>query len=178
VTAAWPFDTDAKQDDPLTALRIPVVTSFNPGWKYIAAYIDVDTSKYSWGSTERPTDAEAAMIASFIKEYKHHWFRESYQRRLSERPLDVDSGCNTTVFIKYGPNDWGYRRCSWEHGPLFVPSGPNLRGTKREYVKNSGPLPLEQVMDLCHTFVKETMPHWLKWKADHPETFSTIPKES
>ncbi|MFG3136114.1 hypothetical protein ACGFZA_07810 [Streptomyces sp. NPDC048211] len=175
---AWPFDTDAKRNDPLTVLRIPVVTSFKPRWKYIAAYIDVDTSKYSWGSTERPTDAEAEMIGSFIEEYKHHWFRESYHRKLAERPLDVDSGCNTTIFIKYGPDDWGYRRCSWEHGPLFVPSGPTLRGTKHEYAKNAGPLSLEQVMDLCHTVSEEPMPHWLKWKADHSEIFPATPKES
>lgn len=172
---AWPFDTDAKQDDPLTALRVPVVTSFNPQWKYIAAYIDVDISKYSWGSTERPTDAEAAMIASFIEEYKHHWFRESYHRELAKRPLDVDSGCNTTIFIKYGPDDWGYRRCSWEYGPLFLPASPKMRGNHPEM---PGPLTLEQVMDWCRSPGDEPMLHWLKWKADHPETFSTTPKEN
>ncbi|MFJ4785062.1 hypothetical protein [Streptomyces sp. NPDC088794] len=70
-TQAWPFGTDAIQHDPLTALRIPVVTSFNPMWKYVAAYIDVDRSRFSWGSQERPTDAEASMLASFIEEDRH-----------------------------------------------------------------------------------------------------------
>lgn len=170
-TEAWPFETDAKQDDPLTAMRIPVVDSFNPRWKYVAAYIDVDTSRYSWGSQERPTDAEAAMIASFIEEYKHHWFNERYKARLLERPLDVDSGCNTTVFIKYGTDDWGYRLCSWQYGPLFVPVGPNLRGGDYEYAKCPGPLTLEQVMDRSHTIVDEPMQHWLDWKAAHPDVF-------
>lgn len=168
---AWPFGTDAIENDPLTALRIPVVTSFNPEWKYVAAYIDVDTSRYSWGSTERPTDAEAAMLASFIDEYKHHWFNESYHRKLAQRALDVDSGCNTTIFIKYGPDDWGYRLCSWQYGPMYVPVGPKLRGGKYDDGKHSGPMSLEQVMDLRHTIVHEVMPHWLEWKATHPEVF-------
>ena len=170
-TTVWPFGADAIENDPLTKLRIPVVTSFNPEWKYVAAYIDVDTGPYSWGSSERPTDAEAAMIASFIKEYKHHWFRESYQRKLAERPLDVDSGCNTTVFIKYGPDDWGYRLCSWTYGPTYVPAGPKLRGGKYDEDKQPGPLRLAQVMDRRHTIVDEVMQHWLDWKAAHPEVF-------
>lgn len=167
----WPFGTDAKENDPLTKLRIPVVDSFNPGWKYVAAYMDVDRSKYSWGSKERPTDAEAAMLASFIEEYKHHWFNEWYKARLLERPLDVDSGCNTTVFVKYGTDDWGYRRCSWTYGPLYVPVGPGLRGGEYDKDKQPGPLTLVQVMDRCHTIVDDVMPHWLRWKADRPEVF-------
>lgn len=169
-TTAWPFGTDAKQDDPLTALRIPVVDSFNPGWKYIAAYIDVDTSRYSWGSKERPTDAEAAMIASFIEEYKNYFFNDWYKGKLLERPLDVDSGCNTTVFIKYANDDWGFRRCSWIYGPTYVPMGPNHpdRGAP-------APLTLEQVMDRSHTIGDGPMQHWLDWKAAHPDIFPTAP---
>jgi hypothetical protein len=170
----WPFGTDAKQDDPLTALRIPVVTSFNPGWKYVAAYIDVDRSPYSWGSQERPTDTEAAMIASFIEEYKHHWFNDSYKAKLLQRPLDIDSGCNTTVFVKYAADDWGYRRCSWEYGPLFVPVGPKQRGGEYDQDKQPGPLTLEQVMDRSHTIVGDKpMQHWIDWKAAHPDVFTT-----
>ncbi|MEW2266925.1 hypothetical protein [Streptomyces sp. NPDC047868] len=170
----WPFGTDANENDPLTALRIPVVTSFNPEWKYVAAYIDVDTGKYSWGSQERPTDAEAAMLASFIEEYKNHWFNQTYKARLLLRPLDVDSGCNTTIFVKYGENDWGYRLCSWEYGPMYVPTKPQSRGTEHEYAKHPGPLGLEQVMDLRHTVVDEAMPHWLNWKATYPEVFPAV----
>jgi hypothetical protein len=167
----WPFGTDAKENDPLTKLRIPVVDSFNPGWKYVAAYIDVDCTPYSWGSKERPNDAEAAMLASFIEEYKHHWFNEWYKARLLERPLDVDSGCNTKVFIKYGVDDWGYRLRSWQYGPLFVPVGPGLRGGEHDRDKQPGPLTLEQVMDRSHTIVDEVMPHWAEWKTAHPDVF-------
>jgi hypothetical protein len=166
-TAAWPFGTDADRDDPLTLLRVPTVWTFNPMWRYVAAYIKPHTENpYHWGSTERPTDAEAAMLASFIQEYLQHWFRDSYIRKLAERPLDVDSGCNTTLFVKYGPDDWGYRLASWDRGPLFVPQAPQ--------VKDRGePMSLERVMDRRHTIADDKpMQHWLDWKAQHPEVFA------
>jgi hypothetical protein len=169
----WPFGTDANEHDPLTQLRIPVVASFNPQWKYVAAYIDVDLSPYSWGSQERPTDQETAMLASFIDEYKQYFFNEMYQSKLLERPLDVDSGCNTTVFVKYGTGDWGYRLTSWTYGPTYVPVGPNLRGGKYDEDKKPGPLSLQQVMDRRHSIGDEPMKHWLDWKAAHPAVFAS-----
>ncbi|MGY0062801.1 hypothetical protein ACWY4P_40750 [Streptomyces sp. LZ34] len=164
---AWPFDAD--RDDPLTKLRIPVVDSFNPEWRYVAAYLKPSTGPLEgppFGSVERPTDAEARMIASFIEEYLQYFFRESYQRKLAQRPLDVDGGCNTTVFIKYGPDDWGYRRCSWTYGPTFAPGPPG--SLSRDAV---GAMTLEQVMDRTHTVVGEPMQHWQDWKAQHPDVF-------
>ncbi|MBZ6102716.1 hypothetical protein [Streptomyces olivaceus] len=171
--AAWPFGTDAAEHDPLTKLRIPVVTSFNPEWKYIAAYIDVDTSRYSWGSAERPTGAEAAMLRSYIDEYIHYFLGDRERQRMLKRPLDVEGRVVTRVFIKYGTDDWGYRVVTWQNGPTYVPSSPKTRGTEHEYTKHPGPLSLEQVMDLCHTIGDEPMPHWLDWKAAHPEVFPT-----
>lgn len=164
----WPYDAD--RDDPLTALRIPVVTSFNPRWYYIAALMAVDTGPYSWGSAERPTDVEATQLASFIQEYIHHWYNERYKRKLAERPLDVDGGCNTTVFVKYGPDDWGYRMVSWQYGPLFVPGAPKQRASHPDE-HPVGPLNLEQVMDRRHTIGDKPMDHWTQWKADHPDVF-------
>jgi hypothetical protein len=175
---AWPFGTDAKQDDPLTALRIPVVGSFNPMWKYVAAYLNPveDGPDYlkgpPFGSLSRPTDAEAAMIASFIEEYIKHWFNDGYQAKLAKRALDVDGGCKTIVFIKYGEDDWGYRVTTWEFGHTFVPPPPSFR-EKYPDEACGGPLTLEQVMDRKHTIGDEPMPHWLDWKAAHPEVFPT-----
>ncbi|MFJ4624239.1 hypothetical protein [Streptomyces sp. NPDC088812] len=177
-TAHWPFGTDADRDDPLTELRVPAVNSFNPGWHYVAAYLKpvTDGPDYlkgpPFGSNERPTDREAQMLASFLLEHRRYWFRnQGYARKMDRRPLDVDSGWNTTVFIKYGPDDWGYRRCSWMYGHTFVPPGPSYR---ERYPDEScgGPLSLEQVMDRAHTLGSdEPMDHWVKWKADHPDVF-------
>ncbi|MFE7780359.1 hypothetical protein [Streptomyces nigrescens] len=167
---AWPFGTDADRDDPLTALRIPAVGSFNPRWKYVAAYLKPATGDLAgppFGSNERPTGEEARMLASFIQEYIQHWFNEGYQARLAERALDVDSGCNTTVFIKYGPDDWGHRRCSWSMGPTFVP-GP--AGSPSREV--AGQLTLAKLMDRIHTIADDKpMKRWQEWKAAHPEVF-------
>ena len=168
MTAAWPFGTDADENDPLTKLRIPVVTSFNPMWKYIAAYIDVDSGPYSWGSQARPTDAEAAMLASYIDEYIHYFLGDRERQRMLKRPLDVEGRVVTRVFVKYGPDDWGYRVVTWQYGSLFVPGPPSQRGTEHEHPKHPGPLSLAQVMDLDHSIY---LKRWLGWKAAHPEVF-------
>lgn len=173
MTAAdpWPFGTDADRDDPLTALRVPAVESFNPMWKYVAAYVRPESETGAhWGSAERPTDAEAAMLASFIREYLQHWFHDGHIRRLGERLLDVDTGV-TTLFVKYGPDDWGYRLDTWQYGPLYVPPRPSYR-EKYPAEAYGGPLTLEQVMDRRHTIGDgEPMRHWVDWKAQHPEVF-------
>lgn len=176
-STSWPFGTDADRDDPLTQLRIPVVSSFNPRWRYVAAYLKpvTDGPDYlkgpPFGSNERPTDREAQMLASFIREYLHHWFHEGYISKLAGRPLDVDSGCKTWVFIKYGDDDWGYRVTTWTYGSTFVPPPPSFR---ERYPKETGggPLTLEQVMDRAHAIGNEPMQHWLDWKAAHPEVFA------
>jgi hypothetical protein len=176
MTDEWPFGTDAKQDDPLTALRIPVVTSFNPSWHYVAAYLgtSADTGNtfdppWPFASVERPTDIEARMLVSFLQEHRHYWFGDQgYARKMDLLPLDVDGGWNTIVFIKYGENDWGYRRCSWRYGPTFVPGPPGSES--REFL---GQLSLEQVMDRIHASGDKIGQHWLDWKAAHPNVFPT-----
>ncbi|MFF8784766.1 hypothetical protein [Streptomyces sp. NPDC015125] len=171
IKTAWPFGTDADRDDPLTKLRIPVVNSFNPSWHYVAAFLHADPNcafdpPWPFASAERPTDPEAQMLVSFLQEHRHYWFgNEGYTRKMDQRPLDVDSGWNTIVFIKYGTDDWGYRRCSWTYGPTFVPTPPNSQP------RDSGPLTLEQVMDRVHTISGDPKQHWLDWKASHPEIF-------
>ncbi|MBD3004621.1 hypothetical protein [Streptomyces sp. 5-10] len=157
----WPFGNDADQDDPLTKLRI-AVTGRHPRWCYLVAF--------DRGSEARPTDAEAAMLASYLIEYKYHWYNDSYLRKLHRRPLDVDGGANGVIFRKYGVDDWGYRRQSWTHGPMYVPQSPKVRGVGLGRV-GLGPLTLAQVMDHTHQNVDEVSPRWLEWKAAHPEVF-------
>jgi len=165
---SWPYD--ANQHDPMASMRVPVIATPYPGWKYIAAYVDVDAGPIRIGSAERPTHAEAGMLASFIQEYREYWFNESYQARLLQRPLDVDSGCNTAIFIKYGPDDWGYRRDSWRYGPDFIPLAPGLREGRTG--DGYGPKTLERVMDHVHTYGgAQPSDRWLRWKAAHPEVF-------
>lgn len=145
----WPYD--APQDDPLTALRIPVTNAY-PGWRYLVA-LD--------GEGERPNEAEVAALVSYIDYQRRHWFNETYQRKLMERPFDIDGGHNTTVFHKYGADDWGYRNCSWEMGPRFWPA-----------YNRTEKLTLIQVIDHKHTYGESLYHHWADWKAEHPEVCS------
>lgn len=159
----WPFGNDADRDDPLTALRIAVTHAW-PGWRYLVAF-DRD-------SAERPTDAEAAMLASYLDEYKAHWYNPTYLAKLATRALDVDGGANGVIFRKWGPDDWGYRRQSWQHGPLYVPESPRLRDGGFVAGRSVlGPFTLVQVMDYAHTIGDDPMPRWVAWKAAHPEVF-------
>jgi hypothetical protein len=168
VIAAWPFGDDADEHDPLTALRIPVVGSFKPQWGFIGAFLKTDPGSpfdppWPFASAERPTDAEARMLVSYIEEAKSH-LRGGYIAKMEQRPLDVDNWSCGHVFIKYGTDDWGYRRNSWIYGATFVPDPPNT--SDRE-----GPLTLEQVMDRCYSIGGEPMAHWADWKKAHPEVF-------
>lgn len=166
----WPFGTEAIQDDPLTALRIPVVTSYKPGWGFIGAFLHADPNcpfdpPWPFASKERPTDAETRMLVSYIDHAKSQ-LRGSYVARMEERPLDVDNWSCGHVFIKYGSDDWGYRRNTWTYGPTFVPGPPG--SDSRNAV---GRHTLEKAMDRRHTIVGEPMQDWTDWKAAHPDVF-------
>lgn len=156
-TKTWPFEDDADRDDPLTALRIPVTGAY-PSFVYLAAF--------DRGSEERPSDAEAAVISSWI-DLQREWFNETWQAKLLERPLDVEGGHNTVIFHKWGEGDWGYRRRTHRYGPTFWPGRPGFReGVER------APYALVDLMDHMqgrHTgFLSQK---WIEWKAARPEVF-------
>jgi hypothetical protein len=150
----WPYDAD--EHDPLTALRIPVTSAY-PHWGY--------TATFDRESEQRPTDAEAKMLASFITEYREYFFNDWYKGKLSKRPFDTDA--KTTIFHKWGPDDWSYRKESWQYGPFWVPVAPRLRGGDYDH-KGLSPHTLEQVMDRIHDGYPK---RWLEWKAAHPDVF-------
>jgi hypothetical protein len=157
----WPVGADADRDDPLTALRI-AVTSSHPGWAFLVAF--------DRESEARPTDAEAAMLRSYLDEYKAHWYNPSYLAKLDRRLLDVDGGANGVVFHKFGPDDWGYRRRSFTVGYLFTVVWPSQRA-EYQYHKWCGPFSLLALMDGIHTFLDEPMKRWVDWKAARPGVF-------
>lgn len=161
---AWPFGTDADENDPLTKLRIPV-TGAHPMWRYIATF-DRD-------SEARPTDSEAAQLASYIEHYKVYFFGADgwYKRKLEEKPLDVDAV--TRIFHKWGDDDWSYRVDTWTSGPFWVPMQPRSRGGQYDTIK-IGPLTLVQIMDRDkHMHTEYPSKAWADWKAAHPEVFPT-----
>lgn len=160
----WPFGVDADRDHPLTKHRI-AVTSAWPGWFYLVAF--------DYDSEAEPTDVEVAMLASYLDEYKNHWYNPTYLAKLARRDLDVDGGANGVIFHKYGPDDWGYRRRSWNRGPTFFPGSAFHRERwPSEY--GTEPMSLARLMDHIHTIVDTMSKHWVEWKAAHPDVFGEV----
>lgn len=162
-TDPWPFGTDADRGDQLTQFRI-AVTSSHPMWRYLVAF--------DRESEVRPTVREVQLLQSFLAEYIDHWYNDRFKAILAERLLDVDGGANGIVFHKYGEDDWGYRRQSYERGWIFTVLPPWARD-REEYAKHEwpGPLSLAALMDRIHTLVDEQSRHWVQWKAAHPDLF-------
>lgn len=153
----WPYDAD--RDDPLTALRIPVVSAW-ADWNYIVAF-DKE-------SPRRPNDDEARQLASFLRYYIDTWYGDSYKARLAKRPFDIDDGANGMTFRKYADGDWGYRRRTWTMGPLFVPQQPEFAE------RPIGPLALPELFDHIYSDGDgNNHPGWAQWKADHPDVFGS-----
>lgn len=157
---AWPYDAD--RDDPLTALRIPVTSAY-PGHTYTACF--------DRESEQRPTEAEASQIASFIEEYQERWFGDgSWRKKQQAKAFDMDC-YTTTVFHKWAAGDWSYRCVTWRDGPLWIPVFPRMRGGEYDDAK-LGPLTLVQVMDRVHHIgTKYPDRAWLDWKAARPDVF-------
>ena len=162
-TAEWPYD--ARRDDPLTALRIPVVGSPYPGWRYEVCLLIGEPDGFGpdglWGPALRPDDAEVRQIVAYIG-YRMEYYNESWKARMRRRPLDIDGTTNTVVLRKRGAGDWCYRRCSWVTGPFMVPT------PDQEH------LDLERLLDSIHHYGDDNpCQKWLDWKAAHAEAFSS-----
>lgn len=157
----WPYAEDGvKPDDPLNALRIPVITTSHPRWCYLVAF-DQDAIQ---PDGNRPTDAEAAMLASFRDEYIQYWYNATWIAKMAARPFDIDGGYNGLVFRKWGDADWGYRRSTWDRGPLFWPGPAWYR--ERYGTKVHG---LAELLDHINGYGDELNPRWEAWKTAHPD---------
>jgi len=157
-TAAWPFD--AYQDDPLAALRIPVVGSPWPGWKYEVALLCPDSpAGQDLYPSLRPDDAEVRQVVAYI-EYRMLYYNENWKAGMRKRPLDVDGTTNTVILQKRAKGGWCYRRASWQTGPCMIPPW-----------NSDERLSLEQVLDKINDLVPAK---WQTFKDAHPEAFSEV----
>jgi hypothetical protein len=150
-TAAWEYD--AEQGELALKYRIPLVHTSHPSWNYLVSVCVWDLYR-----AQRPTDDEARMIGSFI-DYQRSRYRAHWQEKLRTRPFDMDGGFNSLTLIKHANGGWGYRRRTWEYGPMFVPSWED------------DPESLEAVLDRIYTYGDHLMGDWAQWKVDHPEVF-------
>jgi hypothetical protein len=159
-TTGWPFD-DADQDDPLTVLRIPVVRTSHPRWKYEVALVIGSEDETIWKPGLRPDEPEVRQIVAEL-EWRMTYYNEGWKAKMRRRPLDVDSSTNTVVLQKFAEDDWRYRRASHEHGMW-----PFYNNPKR--------FTLEALLDHINDYGDEPNPKWRAFKAAHPEAFGTAP---
>jgi hypothetical protein len=156
-TGSWPCEADP--EDPLTALRIPVVRSPFPRCRYQVCLV-IDPAGV-WGTTLRPVDAEARQIASYLD-----WLTDGrpVSRKIQRRnPFDIGRTADTVALIKLGDHDWCYRRRSWRTGPPLVPArydGEDAADLGRLLDVIAGAPPKEWYRR-----------SWPQWKTAHPETF-------
>lgn len=152
----WPFDAD--RDDPLTVLRIPV-TPAHPDQAYLVALTSGrDKFLELFGETAlRPDDGEAAMIASYVR-YLCSGYSAMWQRKLAERPFDLDGARATIVLRKRAEDDWCYRLSTW-HSPRWSTRHPvtGLAGLLDHIATHGGVI---------------QRPSWAEWKAAHPDVFA------
>lgn len=157
----WPYD--ARQDDPLTPLRIPVVGTTNPRWSYLIALCINENPDSALDHGLRPTDAEAKTVRSAI-DYQRSRYREGWVKRvLDVRPLDIDGGYNTVTLIKRGEGDWAFRRSTWDRGPHLVPAT----------WMGQDALDLPALLDKIHGIGDTPFEPWERWKTEHPEAFGS-----
>jgi hypothetical protein len=147
----WPFDAD--QNDPLAALRIPVVRSAYPDWRYEVCLMIDEADDARWPSV-RPDDTEVRQIISYL-DYRMEYYDGGWRAKMRRRPLDVDDSTNTVVLRKSPAGGWFYRRCSWDRGPLMVPALGEA-------------LTLEELLDRINDTGSVK---WQVWKAEHPDAF-------
>ncbi|MEJ2886135.1 hypothetical protein [Actinomycetospora aeridis] len=157
-----PEDISPQQTELATSLRVPFVTNEYHRWNYVCSVVVVEPNKWSPWAGLLPTDDEARMIASFIDEYREHWYRDTFKAVMAEfAPYDIDGGANLAILRKR-PEDggWQYRKRTWESGPHWWPD------------RESEPLTLAAVLDRVHTIAGDPMRHWQEWKSAHSEVFS------
>ena len=151
----WPFD-DADQDDPLAKLRIPVVRTISPRWRYEVCLLVAEEPEALWRGF-RPDEREVAQFLAEL-DYRMAYYSEGWKRKMRQRPLDVDGTTNTVLLWKRAEDgDWCFNRASWQHGPPVIPE------------RGSG-WTLEQVLDRVNDVVPEK---WAAWKARYPQAFGT-----
>lgn len=156
----WPFDADPH--DPLAELRIPVVTTPYPRWKYEVCLVisgEHCGDRPQWGPSLRPDDREVKQLVAAL-DYRMSWYNAGWQKKMRQRPLDVDPTTNTLILQKFGDRDWRYRRMTFEHGMW-----PFHHMTQR--------FTLEALLDHVNDYVDLPNPTWREHKAKYPDAFGS-----
>jgi hypothetical protein len=156
---AWPYD--AAQDDPLTALRIPVVGTLCPRHTYLVALCVNENPETLLWYGQRPNERETAQVKAFVD-----WRRRQYggtwvANHFDPKPFDIDNTAAGMTLIKRGENDWAYVVDTWRQAN---PVPETWQGEE-------APLDLPGLLDRITSWGDRPNTHWEQWKADRPEAF-------
>ncbi len=152
---AMDFLTDAEAARIQNEFRIPVDSHY-PGTFWI---VSLDRESFL------PTDAELRQIRSYCEFVVRSYYNESYQERILGKPLPADSGHHTIIFCKGRGRQmatkerWGYRRRTWDTGPMYQPT------------LDQKPHTLVEVMNRMETIASTRSEKWEGWKRQHPDIF-------
>lgn len=153
----WPYDAD--RNDPLAALRIPVVNTIRPSKAYLVALCINENPDWEAERGLRPNDLEVEQIRSLIAYHRSGWYTPTWlAREMDSKPFDLDDMGPNVTLIKRGEGDWAFRHSTWDRGPALAPA---------LHEEGEVPLDLPGLLDrMAHGNSK-----WEQWKADHPEVF-------
>lgn len=155
-SAPWEFD-DADPEHPLAALRVPVVATTHPRWRYeVALIVSEPASGFGPGLVGvEPTEEEGRLVAAVI-EYRMRYYNAGWAEKMRARPLDVDGSTNTLLLLKRVGGGWSFRRASWTSGPPMWPS------------YDAEPIPLPAVLDRAFGYGDGTFPSgYAQWREEN-----------
>lgn len=98
--------------------RLPVINGSYPG-SYYHVSVDGSDANATWPNPNLvPTEEEFELLASYNDfVIARQGYRSNYLKQMLEaRPVDIDSGYNTTAFEKRPSGNWGYRKASFRGG--------------------------------------------------------------
>lgn len=157
MSGEWPYD-DALPDHPWTeTYRLAVLGNWYPRHMFVVAVV-VPTDENAYFKLMMPTDAEAAVLASYQMYRLYQEFPEHHIQELSRRaPLYVTNILNTTIFVKYEDGTWGYTMYNWSQAPRPLPGGPTKFTSLTSLIDH----------------IEHLRNHrWQQWMRDHLDVFA------
>jgi hypothetical protein len=112
----------AKLQKLLRPVQIPVTEGGGMGICRVAAMFIARPIVCVDYESKFPLQKEIKLLRTYL-EYRMDDLRESYREKICKETYICDT-CVSTIFRKFAPNAWKYRKSTWEYGPYMVPETP------------------------------------------------------
>ncbi|MFD7161355.1 hypothetical protein ACFV9C_42685 [Kribbella sp. NPDC059898] len=104
----------------------------------------------------RPTDLEAAIIASFTEFVRTMDYDQQDAEHMAKEPFDYAPGRDTILLHKYGADSWALRQSSW-NPDQFEP----------------GPLDNPKTLTAVLNYDATPLGEWVRWQTERLDVFAT-----